>query len=200
MKNPGVLRRSLWIGASVLSLFGLPAIADPGPLIPANQMSSHHGTMDWIQHTRSTLAELKVKLSLTSQQIPGWEIWSEGVTTDAHQQLESTKNLREEKVTGPLSFENATTPEQMTRGINRLHAEIDWMEGHVVRLEAAQARTQTFYETLDTNQKTIFDLFWHEMYHRSSGHDENTGDDEDVSAGAGAMMKKHEAARSTTPN
>ncbi len=197
MKSPCSIRRSLWIGASVLILLGPPVLADQRPSMPIGEKSSHRERMgdgmDWMQHTRSTLTELKDKLSLTSDQMPAWETWSKGVTQDAHQQLESNKDLREEKMSGAMSLENVTTPEQMTRGIQRMHAEIDWMQGHVVQLEAAQARTQTLYETLDTKQKTIFDLFWHEMYHRSAGHDEDRDDDEDRGIASSPMMRNHEA-------
>ena len=41
----------------------------------------------------------------------------------------------------------------------------------LVRLDAAQARTQTFYDALDTQQKTIFDLFWTVMHHRFAGQE-----------------------------
>lgn len=46
-------------------------------------------------------------------------------------------------------------------------AQIKWMEAHLERLNAAQVRTKTFYDALDTEQKTIFDLFWTVMHQRT---------------------------------
>lgn len=54
-------------------------------------------------------------------------------------------------------------------GIACLRAETTWMQAHLVQLEAAQVHTKTFYDVWDSNQKTIFDLFWHVMYRRVSG-------------------------------
>lgn len=161
---------------------------------------SGHG-FDWIQHTRHTLTELKRKLNLAPEQLPAWETWSGGVVKDAHQQLESRKDLREKKDSGTKTQEDATTPEQMALGIQRLHAQIEWMQQHVVQLEAAQARTKAFYDTLDANQKTIFDLFWHEMYHRAAGHEDGGSGDEHAGFGSGRMMRDHHGpADRTAPN
>jgi len=88
----------------------------------------------------------------------------------------------------------------MARGIERLRADTKWMQGHLVELEAAQARTKAFYGELDANQRTIFDLFWHEVHHRASGHDDVPGMlqadrqgpmmDESASAAGGYQISK----------
>jgi hypothetical protein len=93
------------------------------------------------------------------------------VLKDGKQQLEQKKSEHDEKTPGAKAPSGNTTPERMARGIERLRAETLWMQEHLSRLEAAQIRTAAFYGALDTNQKTIFDLFWHELYHRVSGHD-----------------------------
>ena len=67
---------------------------------------------------------------------------------------------------------DGTTPERMARGIARLRAETATMQDHLTQLEAAQVRTKALYDTLSTNQKTIFDLFWHGVYHRVFRQDE----------------------------
>jgi len=87
---------------------------------------------------------------------------------------------------------DGTTPERMAHGIERLRAETKWMQEHLAQLEAALGRTNAFYNTLGTNQKTIFDLFWHKVYHRASGHDGGRGMQNHVGSGLGHMMREHE--------
>jgi hypothetical protein len=143
---------------------------------------------DWLRHTRQTLDELHAKLNLGSEQASAWNDWSEGVLRDAHQQLAQKTTLREAEADAAKSPAMRTTPELMARGIAQLRAQSTWLQEHLVELEAAQLRTKTFYGALDTNQRTIFDLFWHEMHHRTSGHDEAQGlPDGD---GPGAMMER----------
>ncbi len=125
---------------------------------------------DWILHTRQTLEELKGTLNLTSGQVAAWDIWSDGIIKDGQQQLARKDNRRKASIAAKDSS-GGTTPERMAQGIEHLRIETAWMQEHLTQLEAAQVRTSTFYEALDINQKTIFDLFWHEMYHRVSGHD-----------------------------
>jgi hypothetical protein len=135
-------------------------------------MAGPSGNFNWMQHTQRTLDELKAKLNLAPGQMPAWDMWSSGVITDARQQLEQRKPRHEAKAKAATG---GTTPEQMASGIERLRAETSSMQEHLVQLEAAQVRTQAFYNGLDTNQKTIFDLFWHEVYHTVSGHHDGPG-------------------------
>ena len=201
MKTSRSIRRCLLAGAGTLLLLCGPVLADEGMSMPSCCTPEDGHGFDWIQHTRHTLTELKGKLNLAAEQSPAWETWSGGVIKDAHQQLESRKDLREEKDSGARAQADATTPEQMARGIQRLHAQIDWMQQHLVQLEAAQARTGAFYDTLDINQRTIFDLFWHEMYHRAAGHDDGGADEGHGGSGPGRMRRdQQDPADGTEPN
>jgi len=78
----------------------------------------------------------------------------------------------------------------MARGIEHLRAEANWVQEHLVQLEAAQVRTQAFHDTLGTNQKTIFDLFWGEMHHRVSGLDDGWRMREQADPVRGPMMRE----------
>jgi len=133
--------------------------------------AGHERGIDWVKHTQHVLDELKVKLALTPEQMAGWDVWSKGVLADASQQLEK-KNRGEESRAKQRPMSELTTPEQMERGIEHLRAEANWIQEHVKQLEAAQVRTKNFYAILNPNQKTIFDLFWREMFHRMSSHHE----------------------------
>jgi len=145
-------------------------------LPPMQGSAMEHGRhFDWLMHTQRTLDELKGKLNLAPAQLAGWNTWSRGVLDDSKQQLGHKKNEHDQKQLESKVSADETTPEKMARGIERLKSETAWMQEHLAQLEAAQIRTSAFYATLDTNQKTIFDLFWHELYHRISGHDQSGG-------------------------
>lgn len=163
-------RRLLVLAAGLILLpvagADTPATAAP-PTHEAARTYAHH--FDWIEHTRSTLAELKTKLNLAPTQQAAWETWSAGVVKDAHEQLEARKSWLEESAPGAKPAGGGTTPDRMARGIERLRAENEWMQRHIVQLEGALERTRTFYAVLDANQRTIFDMFWHEMFHRVGG-------------------------------
>jgi hypothetical protein len=136
---------------------------------PADDATSSR-PFDWIGHTAATLEGLKTLLHLETAQLPAWNTWSGGVLQDAHRQAgpKAPPNPEAEKAaTGYLE----PTPARMARGIAHLRARLAWMEDHLVELEAAQIRTQAFYEGLDIKQKTVFDLYWHEVRHRVSGEE-----------------------------
>jgi hypothetical protein len=178
MKNlvlPG--RLFIVVAAIVLlqagSAFGQDKVGAPAASGPS---SAHR--FDWLEHTRRTLAELESKLNLAPAQHAPWEEWSAGVLKDAHTQLNAHRDGGEGGRTEAVHSEEQTTPQQMATGVARLRIQINAMQSHLAELEAAQLRTQAFYDKLDTNQKTIFDLFWHEMYHRAAGHDEGWGIDD----------------------
>jgi hypothetical protein len=169
----------LLAATSSLLLAALPAAARdedaPAPRAGMPMDASDALPFDWLRHTQATLSELRAKLNLATGQEPAWQAWSAGVIGDAHEQLSSKAReaARDDRAAGATSDE--TTPARMARGIERLREQTAWMQGQLVRLEAAQARTRTFYDALDTNQRTIFDLFWHEMHHRAFGHDDDIG-------------------------
>ncbi len=174
MRCSNLTRRCALLAASALVLHFAPVQAGEAPPAAAEAMPAAPEVMrwdgrdfDWLQHTQRTLAELKNKLNLAPAQLAPWDAWSAAVMKDARHQLEQRKPWLEESGAEMKSSVDDTTPERMRRGIERLRAESSWMQEHLAQLEAAQVRTKAFYDTLDTNQKTIFDLFWREVDHRA---------------------------------
>ncbi len=175
LKNSSAMRWCALLAGAVLALHTASAPAADAAPAATGSMPGHPQGFDWIEHTQRTLNELKGKLNLAPGQLAAWDAWSAGVMKDAHQQLDQKKPWLEEQEAGAEPGDESTTPERMTRGIEHLRAETAWMQDHLVRLEAARARTSAFYDALDTNQKTIFDLFWHEVYDRTTGYDGGGG-------------------------
>jgi hypothetical protein len=157
------LFRSCW-----LALTATAASGQAEPAAGGKDATVRAPDFDWIRHTESTLAELKVKLKLEPGQMHAWDVWSDGVIKDAQKQL-SGNSPPEATGDQPAGSYDDTTPAQMARGIAHLRAHTRWMQEHLVDLEAALARTSAFYELLDAKQKTIFDLYWHEVRHRVGG-------------------------------
>jgi hypothetical protein len=168
--NRSTLLCRYWLpaGAALLSSFCAFG-AEPASAPPHRAPAAQAGTFDWAEHTQQTLDELRKKLNLTPAQSAAWESWSAGVMKDAHQQLERKMDDGKGPPGMNRSWADGPTPERMAHGIERLRATIVAMQEHLSQLEAAQARTKTFYDQLDANQKTIFDLFWHEVHHRVGG-------------------------------
>ena len=176
MNKPRLLGQCLLIAASVLLLPSTGAFANPampglglGP--GQGGMFRHASNFDWVKHTQQTLEELKGKLSLKPEQMPAWETWAAGVIADANQQVEKGNAAATDKASARQALKDETTPQRMAKGIERLRTQTSWMQAQLVRLDAAQARTQTFYDALDAQQKTIFDLFWTVMHHRIADRD-----------------------------
>ena len=175
MKQSGLIGLCVLLAAAIVLLQSLPVQADEGMQPPYGAMTRHARHSAWIQHTQSTLDELKGKLNLNPEQATAWGAWSAGVTKDAQRQLEQEKSSLEDRQVGGGPAIDGPTPERMLRGIERLRAETKWMQQQLVQLEAAQVRTKNFYDTLTVNQKTIFDLFWHLLHHRVAGYDDGGG-------------------------
>ncbi|MCI1739990.1 MAG: Spy/CpxP family protein refolding chaperone [Pseudomonas veronii] len=174
MNKPRLLGQCLLIAASVLLLPSTGAFANPAmPGLGPGQggMFRHASNFDWVKHTQQTLEELKGKLSLKPEQMPAWETWAAGVIADANQQVEKGNAAATDKASARQALKDETTPQRMAKGIERLRTQTSWMQAQLVRLDAAQARTQTFYDALDAQQKTIFDLFWTVMHHRIADQD-----------------------------
>ncbi|MGA8137375.1 MAG: Spy/CpxP family protein refolding chaperone [Pseudomonas gingeri] len=170
MKKSGLIAQCLLVAASAFLLPSTQVMANPQ--MPASGgMFKLHSEFDWIKHTQLTLDDLKGKLNLKAEQLPAWETWSSGVLADAKEQLKKDNGEGEKDAAAPKALVDQTTPERMARGIERLRAQTQWMQAHLVRLDAAQVRTQAFYDTLAAEQKTIFDLFWTVMHHRASTAD-----------------------------
>lgn len=196
MNRMGWVRHAAGVAFGALLLQCAPAFADAAsttsapPPTPAGAARWQGHRFDWVQHTQHTLNELKAKLNLTPAQSAAWDTWSGGVMRDAHQQYEQRKPWMEEKRAEAMPSTEVTTPERMARGIEQLRARTAWMQEHLAQLEAAQVRTKDFYDALDKNQKTIFDLFWHEMHHRSAGDDEGWGGCNHEGYGPGPMREQ----------
>jgi hypothetical protein len=188
MTKLSFFRKCLILFASAAWGLSPPVFAKDSAATAMEGMQEHHHSFDWIQHTQQTLDELKVKLNLSAEQIPAWDAWSRGVLKDAQQQIDRQKVESEKAYNAEKSMADATTPDQMAAGIVRLRAETTWMQEHLAHLEAAQVRTKAFYTALSVNQRTIFDLFWHEMHHKVAGHDGDLGMHERDESGCGQMM------------
>jgi hypothetical protein len=169
MNKSSLIGQYMLIAASVFLLPSTGVFANP-PMSPQGGMSHHSQDVDWVKHTQQTLDDLKAKLNLKPEQMPAWETWANGVITDANQQLEMHKTRHDEMAKSKQALIDATTPERMAKRIERLRAHTNWMQAKLVRLDAAQARTKTFYDALETEQKTIFDLFWAVMHRRHAGY------------------------------
>ncbi len=170
MNRPRLIGQCLFITANILllpsmSVFANPVMPGPGP----GPMFHHAAGFDWVKHTQRTLDDLKGKLMLKPEQMPAWETWASGVITDANQQADKGRAADSDQAPARQASNNQTTPERMANGIERLRVQTNWMQAQLVRLDAAQARTQTFYDALDAQQKTIFDLFWRVMHRRMAG-------------------------------
>jgi len=193
MQKAGLIRYGA-LFAAAFALYCTAAVAGQAAPATPQRMPAHSRGFDWIQHTQRTLEELKGKLNLAPGQMAAWDTWSAGVMKDAHQQLEQKKTWLEESGESEKSPADGTTPDRMARGIERLRAETEWMQEHLKQLEAAQVRTKTFYDALDTNQKTIFDLFWHEVDHRAGGFHGGVGMREGFGP-CGPVNAQHECPR-----
>jgi len=186
-----IFRQLVLVAAGALLLpTGAAFAAEESPM-KSGGMAEQYQHFDWIEHTQHTLDELKVKLNLAPEQMAAWNAWSGGVLKDARQQLEQKKSVHEKSGKQAKPMADETTPEQMAEGIARLRDETNWMQEHLTQLEGAQVRTAAFYNTLGANQKTIFDLFWHEMHHRVSGHDGGWGMRGNDGGRACPMMEQH---------
>ena len=175
MKNAHLTGTRLALALALCLSSASSALAQPtAPGVAAN------ASVDWVSHTRRTLEDLRGKLNLGSNQRAAWDAWSAGVIKDAQDQVNPRRSKLDVPSAPPSAALNDTTPQRMARSLRDMRADLAWLEQQIVQLEAAQARTQTFYDGLDRNQKTIFDLFWHELHHRLSGHD-----DDPVAAGIG---------------
>jgi hypothetical protein len=172
MKKSNLIGNCIVISFGALLLQSNPVFADIEMPLQPEVVMEHDQSFDWIAHTQHILDELKTKLNLAPEQMTAWDIWSQGVINDGRHQLGQKQTGRYEMKRRAKSSIDETTPERMARGIERLRTETSWMQEHLSQLEAAQVRTVVFYNALGVNQKTIFDLFWHEMYHRISGHDD----------------------------
>jgi hypothetical protein len=168
MKKSGLIGQCLLIAASAFLLPSISFAADPQ--MPASSgMTRQSLHFDWVKHTQQTLDDLQAKLNLKPEQKPAWEAWAKGVITDANEQVKKKSDTNDEdENSSETELVDQTTPQRMAKGIARLRAHTDWMQAHLVRLDAAQVRTKTFYDTLEPEQKTIFDLFWTVMHHTNS--------------------------------
>lgn len=169
MSKSSLISQCLLLAASVVlwpstSVFAYPAMS------PHEGRFHHFQDFDWLKYTQQTLNDLKGKLNLKPEQTAAWDTWAAGVTADAKQQLEESTAARDDGSCTRKAPIDGTTPERMAKGIERLRAQTKWMEAHLERLDAAQVRTKTFYDALDTEQKTIFDLFWTVMHQRNAGY------------------------------
>jgi hypothetical protein len=137
-------------------------------LAPAMAADSPHpaDVADRMQQVQHRLDDLKARLNLEPGQNEAWAVWSAGVSEIALQHLIQKQAWLEKRNTLTRPVQEGTTPERMARNIERLRARTAFMQENLGRLEAAQVRTSVFYDQLDANQKTIFDLYASQMRER----------------------------------
>ncbi len=161
------------VAAAALSLQGLPAHAadtatPPPPPAAMQEGWSGYSEVNWVDHTQRMLADLKTKLNLSGDQQAAWNTWSSGVVDNVRAQTEKIRAWHDAHAKlGPMSdpaHAHLTTPERMSQGLEHMKTEIKRMQDHVALLELALNHTKTFYETLNPDQKTIFDLYWQQSY------------------------------------
>ncbi|MDE2260814.1 MAG: Spy/CpxP family protein refolding chaperone, partial [Betaproteobacteria bacterium] len=165
--NP-IKQALLAVGSILLLHSGFLLAAEMPPPPPAPSQATATGNVrppwDWVQHTQGMLDDLKTKLNLSGSQKGAWDTWSGSVLNNARAQSEKISMWRGEHMKqgfmGDPAHTRMTTPERMAHGLEHMRTEIKRMQDHVALLEVAQASTKTFYDTLDPNQKTIFDLYW----------------------------------------
>ena len=175
--NP--IKRMFLVAGSLLLLQAGTLMAADTPPPPPSSPSQEAWTgaarppINWAQHTQRMLDELKTKLNLSGSQKQAWDVWSGAVLNNARSQSEKINHWHEahmkQGVMGDPAHANMSTPDRMAHGLEHMRMEIKRMQDHVALLEAAQASTKTFYDALDTNQKTIFDLYWQQSYQEGWG-------------------------------
>jgi hypothetical protein len=164
-------------GSTLLLQAGVLLAADAPPPSPGSSQEAWTGAarppINWAQHTQRMLDELKTKLNLSGSQKEAWDVWSSAVLSNARSQSEKINHWREAHMKqgfmGDPAHAHLSTPDRMAHGLEHMRMEIKRMQDHVALLEAAQASTKTFYDALDTNQKTIFDLYWQQSYQEGWG-------------------------------
>ncbi|NDU85072.1 MAG: Spy/CpxP family protein refolding chaperone [Ferrovum sp.] len=146
------------------------ATAPPPPVAPAPMAKPHPHENEWVRHSKAMLVDMKERLNITPEQADAWKAWSGDVASITQSQTERIDHWRAEHekrdnaAHGMEDHARMTTPERMNHGLEHMRVEIQRMQDHVALLEKLQASTQKFYDVLDTNQKTIFDLYWQQAY------------------------------------
>ncbi len=152
------LRHMILAAAGAFLLQLAPAMATDLPY-PAD-------VADRMLQVQRRLDDLKARLNLEPGQYEAWAIWSAGTSEIALQRLTQKQAWLEKRKALTRPVQEGTTPERMARSIERLRARTAFMQENLGRLEAAQVRTSVFYDQLDANQKTIFDLYASQMRER----------------------------------
>jgi len=171
MNRSSLIGQCMLMAASMLLVPSTSVFANPPTSAAQGGMYHRFQDFDWVKYTQQTLDDLKGKLNLKPEQMAAWDTWATGVMADANQHQEKAKAERDERASTKRAPMNETTPGRMAREIERLRTQTKWMEAHLERMDAALVRTKTFYEVLDAEQKTIFDLFWTVVHHRLYGND-----------------------------
>ena len=161
----------------------VPASSASAPA-PVARHKAHYSDM-WIQHSQAMLLDMKEQLNLIPAQQEGWKVWSSDVLSITQSQTEGIRHWRaehEKEDRATADHARVSTPERMAHGLNHMRLEVERMQDHLSLLEKLRASTKKFYDALDTNQKTIFDLYWQQAYavgstlgHPMCGHGEGMG-------------------------
>ena len=148
------------------------AVTPPPPDKAPAPAAAHrgHGVDMWVRHTQDMLQDMKQRLNLTDGQQEAWKAWTGDVMSITRSQTERVEHWQHEhekraQAHGMDDHMHMTTPERMEHGLEHMRVEVQRMQDHIALLEKLQVSTKQFYDALDTNQKTIFDLYWQQAYH-----------------------------------
>jgi nitrate/nitrite-specific signal transduction histidine kinase len=161
--------RWLLILSGALLLQWTSAQADESPAhSPMQHPGMMHAPRDASEHIQKGLSHLKVALHLNDSQMASWETWSQGVLADVKANQEQMKAHWKNS---PASEEQQpqTSPDRLAKQISQEEQHLAGFQQRLARQKEALVRTQTFYNTLDEKQKSIFDLFEQKMAHERHG-------------------------------
>lgn len=153
-----IIPATLVAGALFCGVVGAQPVGMQHPVFNPKEM---------VTHTQERLKELKAKLNLEANQQAAWDSWSAQVLEDIKKQASDDERFRK----GFQSFpkKEMTTPERLDFQIKHTENQLEFLQGKLTSLQHAKANTLNFYNALNQNQKTIFDLFWvkpHAWHHQ----------------------------------
>jgi len=114
--------------------------------------------VDMVALTQTSLDHLKQKLNLDSDQEGKWNTWSSKVIANVKDR--QSQMQEHSKKWQHANEKDRSTPEKLDQQILNLNDHIVIMQDHLSKLKETQLTTLDFYNVLNKNQKTIFDLYW----------------------------------------
>jgi hypothetical protein len=91
--------------------------------------------------------------------MPAWEAYSSAVRKHAEDKATRMKEFHAERHKGDADVDTATRMDHMSQ----------WMREKADRLEMMAKDTRAFQQVLNTDQQTIFDMYWKSHFGRGKG-------------------------------